>query len=227
MHRYSKLRFVLALVLCFLGFQFFKIGFSFKGSNSALLPYIQRGVDQKLSDLEAEYQMKGLKEGVDAEDFERELGALKTDMEHFKKGVLHGKNYLVEIAVVMLGYLLCFLFLVNAYLVLRKSVHFDRVMKTALYAVWVFWGSFYAYIIVQVSFIFSSTERIMRLVTMIADVEDAPAVRPGRMLRESLTSPEAILFTAAFLLFFWGIPLLLYAWLKNRERSLSGSASIK
>ncbi|MBM3248037.1 MAG: hypothetical protein FJZ10_01230 [Candidatus Omnitrophica bacterium] len=223
MNRYSKLRFVLALILCLWGFQFFKIGFSLIGLNSTLLPYIQRGMDQRMSQLEIEYKKNGLKDGVREEDFEREFGVLKTDMDNFKEGVAQGKNYFLEAAVVILCYLLCFLFWINTYLVLRKSTHFEKLMKTALFTVWGFVGSFYVYMLNQISFVFSSTERIMRLVEMLAGSKEMPVVESGRMLKNFLVSPEGILFPVLFLLFFWGIPFAVYVWLKKRERLLFSS----
>lgn len=222
MDRYSKLRSVLALVLLLEGVQFFKIGFSLKGLNYALLSYIQRGMDQRISQFESEYITNELKERIDPKEFEQELNTLRSDMANFKKDIMSGKNYFMEIVIMVLCFVLGVLFWVNTYLVLRRSKQSDLMIRMAFNMVWIFVGSFCIYVFSQLYFVFTITERNMRLVGMLQGVERTSAIHTREMLKNFLISPEVILFPVLFLLFFWAVPFVLYVWIKKRERLFLG-----
>jgi hypothetical protein len=223
MEKYSKIRLALAVVFLFLSFNSVLIGITLNGKNQKLAPFVQRGLEARIAELEKDYAARGLRENVNKGDFDKGLSELKKNLVSIEQGEVFGILGLwLERIAVFLCFLMAVTFLINIILVLRRSPLFDACIKFSVFPVMAFAVFFYWAFLNQMAQTFQILEHIGKVAGMLQGAGNVQIINKYLMMRSVMFSPVVFIISAFFLLLYLGLPLGLYMWLKTRENKQQG-----
>lgn len=222
MKKYSRLRWVLAVVFVVFGFNVMGMGSAIQAfnRNQRMAPYVQRGLGEKIAELEKQYSEKGLKEGVSQVDFETKLGKIKKYLSELGKGSAFGIwGSWSEKIVILLSIIVSALFFVNALLIIKHSAIFDLSMSFLLSGVIAFVIALCGYFLVEMFFVSQTISEVTKLTSMLQAGVNVEEFDRRLFLMRVICSPYVILPPVFILLLFLGVPSGLYVWLKKREKN--------
>jgi hypothetical protein len=221
MAKYSKLRYVLAVVVLFWGLSIVGLGFSMTGWNQQMMPYVTRGLNARIVILEKDYVQQGLNESASKEEFEKGLTELKTVLGRVEKGEVFGAwGMFLEKLSLFLCFLAGILFLLNVYFLLRRHMFLDICMKLSMAAALAFFISYGYWCFIQWSFTLQVVEDAIGLQLMLKNTQ-VHAIEAGSILRSTFSSRSVMYGLGLIFSLYCGLPFSLYMLIKMREKPVA------